>query len=161
MSNIDFDEPEATNIVENGIRIHSMRFHPDEPMTVGDVARYLREYEEDGENPYDGYSFKVTVNFPNEGWRTRTDWITVDDLVQGGDQAFWENYEDQVTDQDTRQFSEFMLLIKPREMPDAGGDDLHNDCLFNAICRGFPLNKVKFYNKTTRSYAVLEPEGLK
>ena len=97
MVEIDFGEPERTNLRLNGVPIWSVRFNADELITVKDVMDFIKDYDEDGENPFDGYKFKINLNFVEEGWRTRSAWITTEDLKETT--YLWKGYEDEDVDE--------------------------------------------------------------
>lgn len=134
---ITFEDPTRTNLQLNGRPIWSMRFDTTEPITVRDVQEYIRDYEEDGENPFDEFKFKINLNFSQQGWRTRSQWITTDDLQN--DTSLWRGYEDDIDDVQLRTLGSFELLLIRKPNPN-GGKDEHNDCLHTALTKAFPFS---------------------
>ena len=106
---ITFEDPTRTNLQLNGRPIWSMRFDTTAPITARDVQEYIRDNEEDGENPFDEFKFMINLNFSQQGWRTHSQWITTDDLQN--DASLWQGYEDDIDDDQLRTLGSFELLL--------------------------------------------------
>lgn len=129
MPEIDFTEPQRTKLRLNGKSVWSMRFESDDLITVRDVLEFIRDYDDDGENPFNDFKFKVNINYQDSGWRTRSTWITTEELET--QDSLWAGYEDD-DDDEYRKLNSFELLLIRKPDPE-GGADKHNDCLYNAL----------------------------
>ena len=136
MPEIDFTEPQRTKLRLNGKPIWSMRFESEDLITVKNVLEFIRDYDDGGENPFDDFKFKVNINYQDTGWRTRSTWITTDDLEN--QDSLWAGYEDD-DDDEYRKLNSFELLLIRKPEPEGGADE-HNDCLYNAIKQAFPFS---------------------